>query len=85
MNKVLDAFAHKKIVVGYEPNMRAFSALKNGYFTYNNAEEMAQRITFIRDNPGVVSEMVNNALKYVLKNHNWDTKVLELNEILSEE
>ncbi len=85
LNKVLDAFAHKKIVLGYEPNMKAFSSLTGGFFTYQNANDMVKNITFIRDNPEKVRLMEKNAYEYVLKNHNWDTKVLELDNILLED
>ena len=84
LNKVLDAFAHRKIVVGFEPNMRAFSALKSGFMTYSNASELIQRIEFVKDNPGEARAMEARAYEYVVKHHNWDEKVERLNELFDD-
>jgi len=73
LNKVLDAMAHKKIVVGLEHNMYAFGSLKDGYFTYKNLNEFVQALETIRENPELVESRVDNAYRFVTQHHNWVT------------
>lgn len=73
LNKVLDAMAHQKIVVGLEHNMYAFKNLKEGFFTYKNINELVQVLQTIKVNPELVESKVNNAYKFVSKHHNWVT------------
>ena len=84
LNKALDAFAHKKIVVGFEPNMKAFSDLHRGFLTYKNSHEMIECIEFVRDRPGDVLEIQNNAYRYVLKNNDWDQKMNDFEQIFAD-
>jgi glycosyltransferase involved in cell wall biosynthesis len=83
LNKVLDAFVNRKIIIGFEPNMKAFSDLHNGFMTYNNARELIAGIEYIRDNPVDITIIENNAYQYVLSNHNWDTKMQEFELVFS--
>tara|TARA_R110001592_G_scaffold105579_3_gene296857 strand:- start:118228 stop:119301 length:1074 start_codon:yes stop_codon:yes gene_type:complete len=71
LNKVLDAMAHQKIVVGLEHNMYAFKSLKNGYFTYKNLNELIDVIEFIKTNPELVESKINHSYNFILENHNW--------------
>lgn len=73
LNKVLDAMAHQKIVVGLEHNMYAFRNLKDGYFTYKNLDELVQVLETIRANPELVDSKVMNAYRYISEHHNWVT------------
>lgn len=84
LNKALDAFVHKKIVVGFEPNMKAFSDLHNGFLTYKNAREMIECIEFVRDHPGDVLNIEENAYKYVLNNNDWDQKMHDLERVFAD-
>jgi glycosyltransferase involved in cell wall biosynthesis len=72
LNKVLDAFAYKKIVLGLEHNMYAFKNLKNGYLTWSTFDELVKAITFIHDNQDLVWEMEDNAFVYIVKHHSWE-------------
>jgi len=72
LNKVLDAMAHRKIVVGLEHNMYAFKNLENGFFTYRNLDELVCVIDIIKNDPQLTSIKINNAYRYILENHNWD-------------
>jgi glycosyltransferase involved in cell wall biosynthesis len=71
LNKVLDAMAYQKIVVGFEHNMYAFADLKEGFFTYKDFNELKNAIEIIKNNPDVVNFRINNAFKYILSQHNW--------------
>jgi glycosyltransferase involved in cell wall biosynthesis len=83
LNKVLDAFAHKKIVLGLRHNMYAFNELKGGFFTYDTLEEMAERINFIHNNPSIVDQMTERAFAYAREQHDWTTNYRQLKEIVS--
>ena len=71
LNKVLDAMAHKKIVVGLEHNMYAFNNLKDGYFTYKNLNELVQILETIKANRELVESKVDNAYRYISEHHSW--------------
>lgn len=72
LNKVLDAMAHQKIVVGLEHNMYAFKNLNEGFFTYKNLEELIHDIETIKNNQESVELKVNNAYKFLLEHNNWE-------------
>jgi len=72
LNKVLDAFAHKKIVLGLRHNMLAFKELHDGYFTYDTIGEMISAIQTIRENPILIEAMTQKAFAYVKEYHDWN-------------
>jgi glycosyltransferase involved in cell wall biosynthesis len=83
LNKVLDAFAYEKVVVGLEGNMHAFAGLKNGYLTYRNFDELVKAIECIRDHPDRISEMTGNARQYIISNHDWDHNYQHFYDLLA--
>jgi glycosyltransferase involved in cell wall biosynthesis len=82
LNKVLDAFAHKKIVVGLKGNMFAFSKLANGFFTYTSLRELEEVIRTIEKHPDIVKQMTQNAYQYILKEHHWRKNYSQLRSIV---
>ncbi len=82
LNKVLDSFAHKKIVVALQHNMLAFRELKNGFLTYNSIEELISKIEFIRDNQEQINIMTKNAYDFILTEHSWEKNYSKLNDII---
>ncbi|RYX87909.1 glycosyltransferase family 1 protein [bacterium] len=71
LNKVLDAMAHQKVVVGLEHNMYAFKSLKEGYFTYKNLEELIHHLETIKTNPELVKSKVNSSYNFISEHHRW--------------
>jgi glycosyltransferase involved in cell wall biosynthesis len=82
LNKVLDAMAHEKIVLGLNHNLYAFKNLKNGFITYNSFDELVQAIEKIRDNKIKIEEIQRNAYNYVKNHHNWQCNYNRLKDIL---
>ena len=72
LNKVLEAFANSKLVIGFPHNFYPFNDLENGYLTFNSCDEL---LDILRDfeRGKIDSEVITgNALRYVKENHNWD-------------
>ncbi|MEN9919103.1 MAG: hypothetical protein RL662_1539 [Bacteroidota bacterium] len=73
LNKVLDSFAYRKIVIGKIHNFYPFIDLEEGYITYSTNEELLARLTQIQNEELNVDYITKNAFNYVKKYHNWDT------------
>jgi glycosyltransferase involved in cell wall biosynthesis len=82
LNKVLDAFAHRKIVIGLRGNMHPFLKLENGYFTYTNLKELEESIRTIARDPEKVEQMTLNAYRYILEEHDWGKNYSRLKAIV---
>lgn len=82
LNKVLDAFAHKKIVLGLEHNMYPFSSIKNAYLTYHNYQECEAAISYIAHNREDVEQKTLTAYRYVQEHHNWRKNMELLKQIV---
>ena len=85
LNKVLDAMAHKKIVVGLEHNMYAFKNLKDGYFTYKNLGELVADIEMIKKDPESVQRKVNNAYQFLYENNNWTDNYQRMKSLIDQQ
>lgn len=83
LNKVLDAFAHKKIVLGLEHNMYPFPSIKNAYLTYHNYQECEDAIKYIAANREDVEQKTLIAYKYVQEQHNWEKNMKLLEQIIN--
>lgn len=82
LNKVLDSFAHKKIVIALQHNMSAFVDLEKGFLTYNSIEELISKIEFVRDNQDIVDEITDNAFNFILDEHSWEKNYSKLNDLI---
>lgn len=82
LNKVLDAFAHKKIVLGVEHNMYPFSKIKDCFYTFKNCYEFNNAINEIINNPTIVEIKTEKAYRYLLEEHSWEKNMKKLNDII---
>jgi len=78
LNKVLDAMAHKKIVVALKGNMMAFDRLENGYYYYNNVDELIASLKDIEGNSSKVNTFIDNSYEYLKKYHDWEKNYRQL-------
>jgi glycosyltransferase involved in cell wall biosynthesis len=83
LNKVLDAFAHKKIVLGLRHNMLAFKELHDGYYTYESIDEMISAIETIRNEPVLIEAMTQKAFAYIKEYHDWDKNYAVLRRMVA--
>lgn len=83
LNKVLDAMAHKKIVVALKRNMHAFNNLKEGYYSYSNIEELILIIKEIETNPEKYNKLENNALEHIRTFHSWEKNYKEFYKLIA--
>jgi glycosyltransferase involved in cell wall biosynthesis len=82
LNKVLDAMAHKKIVVGLQHNLLAFQNLKNGFLTYNTFDELVEAIEKIKNDEKLVKSIETTAYNYIQLHHNWSNNYEKFKEII---
>ena len=83
LNKVLDAFAYKKIVLGLEHNMYPFSSIKDAYLTYHNYQECEDAIKYIANNSQEIRQKTLIAYRYVQEQHNWEKNIKLLEQIIN--
>ena len=82
LNKVLDAFAHRKIVLGLKHNMYPFSSLNGAYLTYHNYQECEDAIKYIADNDKEIWQKTLIAYRYVQEQHDWEKNMKLLEQII---
>jgi len=82
LNKVLDAFAHRKIVIGLRGNMHPFRKLENGFFTYTNLKDLEEAIRTVSMDPEKAEQMTLNAYRYILEEHDWRKNYSRLKAIV---
>lgn len=83
LNKVLDAFAYKKIVLGLDHNMYPFSSIKDAYLTYHNYQECEDAIKYIANNSQEIRQKTLIAYRYVQEQHNWEKNIKLLEQIIN--
>ena len=77
MNKVLDAFAYSKPVIGTSESFSGFSSLKDGYLICKTAEEFSKVLDLYLSGNSVFQTNVKNAYEYIEKYHNWNRNYVE--------
>lgn len=77
MNKVLDAFAYSKPVIGTAESFSGFSSLKDGYLICKTAEEFSKVLDLYLSGNSVFQTNVKNAYEYIEKYHNWNRNYVE--------
>lgn len=81
---VLEAMALGTPVVvnGKCPVLREHCVKSNAAFYYNNYFEFEGEINYIVSNQEKMSVLIENGMKYVDKNYNWDTIVQKFNKLV---
>ncbi len=82
LNKVLDAFSYKKIVIGLPQCFNSFPDLKNGFLTFNNFYELNNCIHLFKNDKLKISKIVETAYSYILKNNNWEKNYCSLIDLI---
>lgn len=82
LNKVLDAFAFNKFVIGLPECFYAFPDNKKGYVSCKNIKEFEAALNFYLNEKDKVSEMLDYSYQYVKHNHSWQNNYLKLVEDL---
>lgn len=72
LNKVLDAFAYKKLVIGLPECFNAFPNNKNGFVKFSNYEGFLSAIDTYVNNKNAVSKMIEISYNYIKNYHDWD-------------
>ena len=71
LNRVLDAFAHKTIVLGYEKAFSGFKYMKDCYLSFSNYDSFEKQIEYVQNNPEIVAQYIDNAYVTIIKENNW--------------
>ena len=72
LNRVLDAFAHKTIVVGYEKCFSGFRDMKNSYMSFDDYYSFVSSIDYIKTHAMETEEIIDNAYSQMQILYNWD-------------
>lgn len=83
LNKILDSFIHKKLVLGLDNNFKAFCNLQSGvhYLSFSNLENCLSAIDYFIRNNDEMNNIIENAYSYALEHHNWETNYEALPKI----
>lgn len=75
LNRVLEAWAYAKPVIGYSHNFSTFSEAINGihYIAANSKDEFNEAIDKIMGNPQLLYKIGNNGHSLILNNYTWDS------------
>lgn len=71
LNKILDSFAYKKIVLGMQRNFYAFPYLKNAYYEFSDYNSICNSIDMIINDKFETDLKIINAFEYIKKYHSW--------------
>ncbi len=72
------------IVNGKCPVLRAHCTKSNGAFYYNNFYEFEGELNYLYSHEDIVSQMMDNAVKYVEKNYTWEIITNNLCNLIKE-
>ena len=73
LNKVLDAFAHKTLVVGLTPSFSGFTYMKDSYVEFNTLDDFLKFVDDFYYNRNKYDTLVNNAYENIKIYNDWDT------------
>lgn len=82
MNKVLDAFAYSKPVIGTAESFTGFPKLKDGFLVCKTAEEFSEVLDLYLSGNSVFEMNVKNAYEYIGKFHDWEQNYIKFVEKL---
>lgn len=72
LNKVLDAFAHKTLVIGIEQSFSAFRDLSHGYIVCDRNTDYIDAIYAYNDSLRGDNDYIENAYRYIGEHNQWD-------------
>jgi glycosyltransferase involved in cell wall biosynthesis len=82
LNKVLEAFAYKKVVLGLPQNFYALPLLTDAYFEYHDQNTLFKSINTILNNPVEVNNKIDKAHNYIQQYHSWDKNYIAFEELI---
>lgn len=72
LNKVLDAMAYKKLVIGIEQSFTGFTYMDESYIVCKQTEDYIDIIKKYRENPERFDKYIVNAYNNIVKFNNWE-------------
>lgn len=72
LNKVLDAMAYKKLVIGIKESFTGFSYMKDSYIVCNTIEDYVTTLNCYKNNPSSYNKYTENAFCNLLTYNNWE-------------
>jgi glycosyltransferase involved in cell wall biosynthesis len=71
LNRVLDAFSYKTVVLGYHQSFSGFSQMKNAYVSFKDYKSFVSGISYIVKHPSETQTMIKKASSYLDSDFNW--------------
>ena len=84
LNRVLDAFSYKTIVLGHEKSFSGFRDLKDCYLEFNDYSSFENRMDYIINNPKEIEGMIENAFNEIQKKFDWNKNYNHLIDYIEE-
>lgn len=72
LNRVLDAFAHKTVVLGYKNALSGFGDMKNAYLVFDDYASFEKGVEKIINNPSFKETLIENAYYQLSEYYDWD-------------
>ena len=85
LNKVLDAFAYQKLVIGITPSFSGFSYMKDSFVECNTVDDYLNFIEDYISNKEKYFEYIKNAYDSVVKYNNWEKNYTQFIKELQED
>lgn len=85
LNKVLDAFAYQKLVIGITPSFSGFSYMKESFVECNTVDDYLNFIEDYTSNKEKYTEYIKNAFDNVVKYNNWENNYTKFIKELQED
>lgn len=71
LNRVLDAFSYKTIVLGHEKAFTGFRYMDNAYIEFSDYKSFEDGIDYIVNNPSDVKIKIENAYLQIIEHNDW--------------
>lgn len=72
LNRVLDAFAHKTVVLGYDAAFSGFREMKDAYASFSNYKEFKEELERLIAHPEWAKTLITNAYEQSMKIYDWN-------------
>lgn len=85
LNKVLDAMAYKKLVIGVKESFTGFSYMKDSYIICKEPDDYIQILKQYYEDPNQYDVFIENAYNNIIQYNNWESNYKKFMDKLIEE
>lgn len=78
LNRVLDAFTYRTVVLGYYKSFSGFTQMKNAYVSFTDYKSFIAGFSYVVKHPDETQAMIEKAAAYLDSDYNWDANYAAL-------